>query len=341
MDDNLRVLSDINANISLDLRTIANFLTNDDDWPNPYLHINLDSYFHDTESFVHKFKNQKNPLFLSINVQSLLSKHSSLSNFLTNLLENNVPISVVAIQEVWQLHFPELVNVPGFKFVHIPRTAGRGGGVGFYINANLSYNVIQPVPFVNSQFEYICIDVMISNKRYILCNIYRAPSNVDGDSLRDLVELYNSRLDNLVSNLNQYTNYNKNCSIIILSDCNINLLKLDSSPLACEYLDTCHTNGLLLTNFKASRVQGESKSLIDHIFTSNFNDNIVSGSILCDISDHLPIFYSCSNSTLNHKHSATRSRNFSHANMTRFKESSRNLNWNNVLTRPQSSSSSS
>jgi hypothetical protein len=162
MDENLRALADINDNISLDLRTVANFLANDDEWPNPYLHINIDSQFHDSDSFIKKFRNQKNPIFISLNVQCLLSKHSSLPNFLTNLLDIGVPpICAVAIQEVWQLHFPELVNIPGFKYEYKSGSVGRGGGVGFYINENLSYNVIQPVPFVDSQFEYICVDVNI------------------------------------------------------------------------------------------------------------------------------------------------------------------------------------
>ena len=39
---------------------------------------------------------------------------------------------------------------------------------------------------------------------------------------------------------------------LIFMDSNINLLKLNSSKLSAEVLDTCHANGFIISNLKAS-----------------------------------------------------------------------------------------
>ena len=48
--------------------------------------------------------------------------------------------------------------------------------------------------------------------------------------------------------------------------------------------------GFLLTNFRASRIQNGSSSLIDHILTNSKALTITSGTIIDDISDHFMTF---------------------------------------------------
>jgi Reverse transcriptase (RNA-dependent DNA polymerase) len=320
-----RSLTDLNAEPNFDLKMSSASLFEDDDWPNPYLEIKLNSEFFDSSSFIQKFKGCNFPLFISINVQSLMSKHSALSEFIVNLIQNDIPICAIALQEIWSLHYPELISIPGFKFIHRPRSVGRGGGVGFYIAENLSFKEMDTVDFIDSQFEHLTIETVIANKKYYLCNIYRAPNNREGDSLRDLIEAYNSRLEGLMQCLNQPHHHT-----LIFSDSNINMLKLNSSQLTAEYLDTCHSNGFFLTNLKATRFQNDTYSLIDQILSNNLNGKLQSGSILVDISDHLPIFYTCDEQGLGKEKNKLVSRNFSYNNMQKFRESLRNLGWTQV-----------
>jgi hypothetical protein len=193
MNDIGNPLADINSNPLFDLKSVANYLfeQDDDDWPNPYLHVNIDSCFHDIPTFISKFKNNNNPIFISLNVQSLLSKHAALSDFISGLLNENISIFVIAVQEIWSIPYPELIKITGYRFVCKTRGDGRGGGVGFYLRDDLSYNIISPIPFIDSQFEYIALETTLCNKKYYLCNIYRAPNNPLGDSFRDLIEAYN------------------------------------------------------------------------------------------------------------------------------------------------------
>jgi hypothetical protein len=283
--------------------------------------------FYDHESISDRYVNNSHPLFLSINIQSLMSKHEQLKNYVLSLSNANVPIYIIAVQEIWSIHYAELVDIPGFRFIFKNRSQGSGGGVGFYIKDNLQFTEISPVPFIDSQFEYIAIETVISKKKYYLYNIYRAPNSVGNESQCDLIENYNQHLDNLLPMLTK-----NNYISIVFSDCNINLLKINSSQLTAEYLDTCHANGFIQTNFKASRIQQNSYSLIDHIMTNYIDHDIVTGSIIHDISDHFMQFFSCNNIRKEQNVTDTMFCNFSHHNMSAFRDDLRGLSWNNVLS---------
>jgi hypothetical protein len=115
MIDNEDVQLAILNNNDYDLRQAAQFLYENDDWPNPYLHVNIDSKFFDIESFCNKFSNHPNPVFLSINIQSLLSKFDNLKNFVSHVLKHKVPLVCIAVQEVWQLLYSELCTYPAIN----------------------------------------------------------------------------------------------------------------------------------------------------------------------------------------------------------------------------------
>ncbi len=49
---------------------------------------------------------------LSIRVQSLLSKFSNFSDFISTVINHNVPIAMMAMQETWQIPDPVIINLP-------------------------------------------------------------------------------------------------------------------------------------------------------------------------------------------------------------------------------------
>jgi hypothetical protein len=66
-----------------------------------------------------KFANNKNPLFLSLNIQNLQSKFFELSTFTT-------------------------LDIPGFqRLIFKSRSLNRGGGVGFYVRSGISTKIIE------------------------------------------------------------------------------------------------------------------------------------------------------------------------------------------------------
>ena len=83
----------------------------------------------------------------------------------------------------------------------------------------------------------------------------------------------------------------KKTECLIAGDFNLNLLKHDT------HSDTgCFLNGLLHDSFvplitRPTRFSDTASSLIDNIFSNKLFNNSVSGTLITDISDHLPIFY--------------------------------------------------
>jgi hypothetical protein len=142
MNDLYSSLTRLNENNMYDLKTSAEFLFENDDWPNPYLQLNINSNFFDPDSIVEKFSNSTKPLFISLNIQSLQSKYESLRKFVLNLVNKKVQIMAIALQEIWSVQYPDFFIIPGFSFVYKSRDKGRGGGVAFYVNNGKKYGTL-------------------------------------------------------------------------------------------------------------------------------------------------------------------------------------------------------
>ena len=70
-----------------------------------------------------------------------MSKHQNLSTAINDLLKKQVKIKVIAIQETWNIPYPDLVNISGFKLFIKTRTNCRGGGVAFYIKDDITCKI--------------------------------------------------------------------------------------------------------------------------------------------------------------------------------------------------------
>jgi hypothetical protein len=118
----------------------------------------------------------------------------------------------------------------------------------------------------------------------------------------------------------------------IFLDANIDLLNLNNEN-SKNYLNLMLNHGYLQCIFKATRVQNLSKSLIDHIMISSNTVEIVSGTVVCDISDHFLTFVCVTDAVkTKHKHKTIISRDFSHQNLQNFKTALSLADWTNVLS---------
>ena len=116
-------------------------------------------------------------------------------------------------------------------------------------------------------------------------------------------------------------------------DANIDLLKLDSQDFPKNYMNVNISNGFLQIVCKATRIQGNHFSLIDHILT---NTNLVTydvGTLLSDISDHLINFICLPDEKSKQKPKEIFKRIFNSENVQRFKGSLANLNWLDTLSK--------
>ena len=320
----------LNNNIDLDLLHSLTHMNTDID-TNIYTDTNINSAFYDTETFISKFKHSKSPLFLNLNTQSLMSKHEKLKNFILNLTNNGLVIDIIALQETWLIKHPHLLNIPGFQpIIYTNRSKGRGGGVGFYVREGLNYTINKNLSqFKDKIFESLTIDVTYTHgnntKHFLATSLYRSPSPITNMTQTDQIDEFMDKLDRLLSDIN-----NMNTDAYILTDSNINLLNMTTDQTASHYMTNLTNNGFLVTNHKATRMQGVNSSLIDHIITNCKQNSIYSGSITEDISDHFLTFIQPNLRKHKTKPVELKRRLYTPYNMDRFKNDLQQLTWNDV-----------
>ena len=321
-------LSKINSLPQLDVYSI---LTNELPENNLYNDVTLTSLFHDSSSLIKNFKNSGKPIFLNINIQSLNSKFEKLSNFILSLTNSGVVIDLIAMQETWKIRDPSLLSIPGFQpLVYKCRSKGRGGGVGFYIRNGINYKIIENLsPFKDKIFESLTLEITQQHnnttKHYLACSIYRSPSSITGLTPSQQIDEFYQKFDNLLHDTS-----NKNFDSYIFMDSNINLLNLTTDQSVKNFLQTFTERGYLITNLKATRMQGGSHSLIDNILTNGKADSYVSGSIIDDISDHFMTFLQPSLSRAKSKPRTVRSRKMDTESINNLKNALDNLSWQNL-----------
>ena len=95
------------------------------------------------------------------------------------------------------------------------------------------------------------------------------------------------------------------------------------------------SNGMISVINKPTRVTKKSASCIDHIYVNSFfNQNILSGIIKHDISDHFPIFILDSDTNLSTfpEKTTKKIRIFSDSNISQFKETLSTTDWSPVIS---------
>jgi len=106
------------------------------------------------------------PIFLSLNAQSLQSKYEKLCAFILELCNNDILIDAIAIQETWQLPYPDLMQIPGYTLHYKTRVFSRGGGVGFYIRNDLNSKIIENLStFHEIFFECTTVEIVCGEKK--------------------------------------------------------------------------------------------------------------------------------------------------------------------------------
>ncbi len=314
---------DLNNCPAYDLAPILHLYFGDNDDSNPYLNNDTKSTFYDPNDLISKFKNTNIPLILSFNTQCLTSKFDSFKYFIQDLISNNLLIIAIAVQEIWQIPSTQAVQLENFDFYFKTRTAGRGGGVGIYCNSNYSSKLIKDLsPFQDKIFESITIEFKYKKSAYLITSLYRSPEN----SVSYIDEFF-AKLDLLLIQLAQ-TNHPS----FIMGDLNFNLLKLTNCKLAQQYLERVHNNGFLQLITKATRIQNNTYSLLDHILHKNENIVSASGVITIDISDHLPIFLPIDKQSHHMPNKLIQYRDFSTNNVANFKNSLQDIGWEFVTT---------
>jgi hypothetical protein len=321
----------LNANVGLDFFTAYNndFLDpeiNDD----PYFGIEIISKFHDFESLSNSEFVTSSPIYVSVNIQSLQSKYEQFVLEILELEKSNIQIDVIAIQEIWDLKHPELFPLPGYKQLIFKQRRGmRGGGVGFYVKNHINTEVLEVLsPFENKIIEALTIRATYPDKKSVLLScIYRSNGIIPNVTSQQQIDRFMAKFDELLAEIQAL-----NLESYIFIDSNIDLLSL-RHPNAANYLNLIIEKSFLQGTIKATRMQNNSKSLIDHILFNKHCNKFCTGTLISDISDHFFTFIVPPDRLKNPSfvHKSVLERNFSAQNLNNFKLDLAGADWTHVL----------
>jgi exonuclease III len=243
------------------------------------------------------------------------------------LKKRKLQIDVIAIQETWEVRYPELVNIEGFQtFVFKNRESTRGGGLGFYVRNGLRFKILEELsPFEDKIFESLTIKLTYpSNKSVLLTCGYRSNGTIPNVTPAQQQNSFIAIFEELLLNLNR-----KKLDSYILMDANIDLLKLDNN-IPSTFLNSCISAGYLQCITKATRFQNEARTLIDHILLSCKHNEISTGTIISDLSDHFFTFVRTPHAALKHAEKTKFVRDFNQENVNRFKALLAASDWSDV-----------
>ena len=311
--------------------------------PNTNLNFNKDydfSYFNDrfldhNSAISSKYVNEDclfnslnsdiNVTALSSNIQSLPSKYDSLLNFLAVAESKNCCFDIVALQEIWQLRDESLFQLNDYIYFGSERKKSRGGGVGFFVKSNLGAKKLKTSSiFIENIFESLVLELTLSSKeKVIIVNIYR-PNNHKILSQKDQFTEFFRAYDELLNRVSQLHR-----PIFIFADMNIDLLKIRQNDHAKLLLDASASVGLTQIITKATRIQGTSFSLIDHIFT-NVEDSW--SAVLTDsFSDHFSTICHIANRSKKSANPVKKVRSFTQDNFEKFHTFLSHSSWQSVF----------
>ena len=63
-------------------------------------------------------------------------------------------INVIALQEIWNIPYDDILNIPGYSLVQEARKSAQGGDVAFYIKNCISYKTVNNLKIcIEREFE--------------------------------------------------------------------------------------------------------------------------------------------------------------------------------------------
>ncbi len=254
-----------------------------------------------------------------LNIRSL-NKHST--ELISLLSALKIDFDCICLTEVNKANLNSYSSLlPGYIFHPIPPQHGNVGGVGLFVKQEIKIEKLDKLHLkCIDPCENLWVQLTKNNKEIILGIIYRHPSG----NLAD----FNSKLDETISMVQNL----KHDKCIIVGDVNIDLVKYNQPGRAKtkEYLDLMLTHGFLPCTVLPSRITDHTATLIDHIFIKERiqSENITSGNIFTDISDHFANFLIIPENNTNKKPQKPKTRVFGTKNTEKFLKILQNADWN-------------
>jgi len=217
---------------------------------------------------------------LGVICYNIRSASRNLDQFLSFIASVDRYFQIMVFTETWNKDGCDM-RISGFDGYHVVRPSCRGGGVSIYCDKVFISEKVSELSFVDENIE-VCVVKLESNGRIVyIVAIYRPHSGTVAEFITVLSAVLNSDVF-------------RGKMVILLGDFNINLIDYN---IGNENVNS-FAHSLFSLNFvpiitKPTRFptgdQRGTATLLDQIWINRFSPYL-SGIMLYDISDHLPVF---------------------------------------------------
>ena len=119
----------------------------------------------------------------------------------------------------------------------------------------------------------------------------------------------------------------ENKEVYICGDYNFNLLKVDTDHLTQHFFNLLCSYGFLPHILQPTRVTENTSTVIDNIFSNNIQDDIISGNVLLNLSDHFAQMVSVNREQIDTKKINMYQRDYSKFSSESFRDDVSIQNW--------------
>ena len=210
---------------------------------------------------------------IHLNIRSLPAKYDQLRTMISELNVMGLAIDFMMICETFLNDANmNMFPIPGYNFVCNNRLRGKGGGVALFIRDNFNITPRKDLTVKQgTEFESVFVEIFADERKLLIGEIYRVSGRNDIIS----VQRYESFLDKISV---------FNGDIMIGTDQNFNYVNIEKHAKTRDLLDAFISSVFFPT------ITIPTSSLIDNIYVKlNCTNELISGVLLTDISDHMPI----------------------------------------------------
>ena len=257
----------------------------------------------------------------SLNINSFPKKFDS---FISDICSNLKEIDVYCFCETkLSKEIEHLYNIHNYQQITLNYTRSSGG-LALYVKDTYNDKIFvrNDLKRQLNSIESLFIEIKTGVKDLIIGVIYRRPNTI-----------FNSFILELESLLEIIRSENK--KVYITGDFNLNLLNLGDNNNVKEFVDLFHSNNFFNVVTKPTRVANSSATLLDHLWTNDYNNCTFNNILYYNLSDHFPIICSFSNRITvnrNQNKSSTFYRNFDNTNMSNFKSDLQDVDWQLIFS---------
>ena len=283
-------------------------------------------YYHE-DSFNNLVKefDRKNRYLSSIhtNIRSALKNHDNFTSYL-ECLDHKFPL--IGYSESWLNDAnKDTIGIKGYKAEHSCRKDRCGGGVSLFVKDDIECSRVDDLCLNQKNIESVFCEFdkdQFGLEKNVLVGVIYRPPNTD-------ISEFNEIVSDLLKKLKAEKKY-----VHIMGDVNINLINMDKHIATQDFVDTLLQFGMIPTISKPTRVTKSSATLIDNIFTNlvKNSSSVFSGVLYTDLTDHFPVFFIDTSTSLQLTDSVIRKRVYSDVNINKFNQGLSSTDWSQVLS---------